>query len=147
MFGWRLTWVVALAGLISGCASTGTIESRKNERLEAYNQLNPEQRAEVDRGEIKLGMNPDAVYIAWGKPSQVLAGESVRGPVENWLYLSTYYEGYPSWSYASYYGWGYGHHYYATPYWGYDYYPRNYVRAEVRFESNKVIEWRSTPRR
>ena len=147
MFVWRLIWVVALAGMLSGCASS-TIESRKKERLDAYNQLAPEERAEVDQGQIKVGMNADAVYIAWGKPSQVVAGESGQGPLATWLYFGTYFQGYPYWHY-SYYGWGCGHPYYAAPYWGwgYDYYPHNYVRAEVRFENNKVKEWRSMPNR
>jgi hypothetical protein len=31
----------------------------------------------------------DAVYIAWGKPSQVLQGESSQGSTITWLYTGT----------------------------------------------------------
>src|SRR2546426_160484 len=69
-------FILALAGaLLSGCA-TSTIESRKKERYNAYTELSAEQRSAVDAGQIKVGMPKDAVYIAWGKPHQVLVSES-----------------------------------------------------------------------
>jgi hypothetical protein len=136
-----LPLVALLVG--SGCA-TSTIEKRKQERYNSYTQLPPEQQSAVDAGQIKVGMNMDAVYIAWGKPAQTLASESSDGPMTTWLYHGTYFEQYRYWSYHSY---CYGYHgYYAAPYFGYDYYPRSYIRAEVLFRDGIVREWRSLPR-
>src|SRR5262245_3355725 len=48
----------------AGC-TTSTIESRKKERLAIYTALPPDQKQLVDHGQIKVGMGPDAIYIAW----------------------------------------------------------------------------------
>jgi hypothetical protein len=128
--------------LLSGCA-TSTIETRKQERYAAYAELPAEQKAAADSGQLKVGMPVDAVYIAWGKPSQVVAGESSKGATVTWLYYSSYLQAYPYyWSYPGY-CYGFGH--FPPPYFTYDYYPRSYVRAEVIFEGNKVAEWRTLP--
>lgn len=138
---WRMLPLAAL--LLGGCATTGTVESRKQERYNAYAELTPEHKSTVDLGQIKVGMNMDAVYIAWGKPSQILAGESSQGSTLTWLYYGTYYEWHHYWSYHSYCYGPYG--YYGAPYFGYDYYPRSYIRAEVHFQQGLVREWRSLP--
>ncbi len=138
-------WLL-LAGLfpllLTGCA-TSTIETRKQERQAAYAALAPDQKAAVDAAQIKVGMSMDAVYLAWGKPSQVLTGESSNGPTVTWLYQGTYLQEYRYWSYHPYY---YGRGFYGSPYLDYDYYPRSYIKAEVIFENGKVKEWRSLPR-
>jgi hypothetical protein len=137
----RALLVISLT--VAGCA-TSTVQTRREERSSEYNSLSPAQKAEVDRGEIKVGMSMDAVYIAWGKPSQIWAGESSTGSIVTWVYQGSYLEQYPYWNYHSYYP---GHGYYSSPRMAYDYYPRRYVRAEVVFENKKVKEWRSLPRR
>lgn len=81
------TCLILLLGL-GGCASS-TIEKRRAERGSAYEALSADHRALVDKGDITVGMGEDAVYIAWGRPDQVLrrgdkAGESMR-----WLYEGT----------------------------------------------------------
>src|SRR6266540_708484 len=92
-------FILALAGaLLSGCA-TSTIESRKKERYHAYSELSVEQRAAVDAGQIKVGMPKDAVYIAWGKPHQILANESSAGKQEVWIYMGTYLQSYNYWGF------------------------------------------------
>ena len=93
-------------------------------------------------GQIKVGMSMDAVYLAWGKPSQILAGESSSGATVTWLYHGTYLQEYRYWTYHHY---CVGRGFYASPYLDYDYYPRSYVKAEVVFEGGKVKEWRSLP--
>ncbi len=135
-------WLL-LAGLLllTGCA-TSTLEGRKQERHPAYAALPPDQQAAVDSGQIKVGMSMDAVYIAWGKPSQILTGESSNGSTVTWLYQGTYLEEYRYWSYHPY---CYGRGYFASPYLDYDYYPRSYFKAEVIFQDGKVKEWRSLP--
>ena len=64
--------------LLCGCV-TSTVEKRKQERAGVYSGLAPELQAAVDQGKIKVGMGMDAVYIAWGKPAQILTGESSQG--------------------------------------------------------------------
>jgi hypothetical protein len=128
--------------LCCGCA-TSTVETRKQERYGVYSELTPEMKSLVDQGKIKVGMPMDAVYIALGKPSQILTGESSKGNLVTWLYHGTYLQEYRYWSYHPYcFGYRY---YYPAPYLEYDYYPRSYVRAEVTFENGLVKEWRSLP--
>lgn len=68
----KLYVFVLLALLIcTGCA-TSTIQTRKQERHGIYSALPPEERNLVDQGRINVGMSKDAVYIAWGKPSEIL---------------------------------------------------------------------------
>ena len=134
--------ILALAAaLFTGCA-TSTIESRKQERYGAYSQLSVEQRAAVDAGQLKVGMSKDAVYIAWGKPHQVLTSESSTGRHEVWIYMETYLQGYSYWGFRPYCG---PYHYHSGPYLYYDYTPVAYAKAEVIFEKEAVKQWRTLP--
>lgn len=140
-----LVALVALVGMVllgTGCA-TSTLESRKQERYGAYTALAPDQKASVDQGTIRVGMPMDAVYIAWGKPSQVLAGESLAGAHVRWLYVGTHLEGFTYWTYYG--AWGPYHGYYG-PELVHDYAVLNYISAEVVFEGGLVKEWRTLPR-
>ncbi len=118
--------------VLTGCA-TSSIESRRRERSAAYATLSPEMKSQVDQGQIRRGMTPDAVYIAWGKPSQVLQQEDQRGLVIFWLYHGGWLE--------------------ETRYWPYygrmpvtDYQPRTYVSAEITFLNGVVDSWRTLPK-
>jgi hypothetical protein len=130
--------------LLVGCA-TSNVESRKKERYHAYSELPAEQRAAVDAGRIKVGMTMDAVYIAWGKPNQILAGETPAGAQVVWLYLGTQLQGYSYWGYQGFapYRGPYGPFY--GPMLFYDYLPVGYVKAEVIFEKDVVRQWRTLP--
>lgn len=75
--------------LCVGCATRSTIQSRQQERTAAYAALTPEYRALVDQGQIKSGMSEDAVYLAWGRPAEVLKGESGGNSAVTWLYART----------------------------------------------------------
>src|SRR5262245_3577365 len=136
---------LCLASLtLCGCATTAQkFEARKKERYAAYSALSPEMRAAVDKGEIKVGMSEDAVYVAWGPPSQILKGESSGGATPTWIYAGTYLQEYRYWSYRPYWG---PYYYSYGPYLQSDYYPRGYTRAEVVFENGVVKQWRSLPR-
>ena len=133
-----------LALLLAGCA-TSNVESRKKERYNAYAELPAEQRAAVDAGLLKVGMTMDAVYIAWGKPHQIVGGETPAGAQVVWLYIGTQLQGYTYWGYQ-----GIGP--YRGPYRSYygpslyhDYVPVGYVKAEVIFEKGVVKQWRTLP--
>lgn len=124
-----------LAGvlLLTGCATSSTIAARRQERATSYGVLPPETRALVDQGQIRRGMSQDAVYIAWGKPSQALQQEDQRGVVVTWLYHGSYLE--------------------ETRYWPYrarvpanDYDIRSYISAEVVFQNGEVSTWRTLPK-
>lgn len=139
--GW-LAMAVALA-LTAGCATTrSTIDTRKQERYGVYSGLSPEFRALVDEGRIKVGMPMDAVYIAWGKPAQVVGGESAEGAHTVWLYEGTQLQEYRYWAYRPY---SSRYRYYSSPSLEYDYYPASYTSAEVIFENGVVKQWRTFP--
>jgi hypothetical protein len=139
----RSALLLICALIFSGCKTT-TVETRKQERSTLYSQLSPEFKSLVDQGRIKVGMPADAVYIAWGKPSQVLQSESSEGSVTTWLYHGTTYEEYRYWGYRPY---SYrGPYYWSEPYLERDYIPRSYVQAEVVFQNGVVKSWRSLPR-
>ena len=132
--------VLLLALMTAGCA-TSTIEKRREERSSTYTALTDEQRALVDQGQIKVGMTADAVYIAWGKPSQISAGQSSDGRnVTTWIYHGTSWQEYRYWNYHYH---GHGRHSYPTPTLDYDYIPRSYIAAEVVFENGVVKSWRN----
>lgn len=90
-------------------------------------------------------MSSDAVYIAWGQPSEVLESEdAASGRVTTWRY-------YGSWMQESRY-WAYretrrGHDdIYLERYLVSDYQPRDYVRAEISFKNGRVHSWRTLPK-
>ena len=71
----------------------------------------PSDRALVQQGKIREGMSMDAVYIAWGPPSQHIPGRYRGSMVETWVYDATAAGDYPGpFSYG--YGYGYGLGYY-----------------------------------
>ena len=127
--------------LVSGC-TTSTVESRKQERYGAYSSLAPEQRTLVDGGKIKVGVTEDAVYIALGKPVEVLQQETQAGASTVWLYGGTRLREHRYWAYRS---WGHRSRYYSEPYMAFDYSSEPYVRLEVVFEKGLVREWRTLP--
>jgi hypothetical protein len=129
--------------IVSGCA-TSTVESRRKERLAAYQALNAEERDLVDKGQIKVGMSQDAVYIAWGAPSQVLQSESGEGGVQStWLYHSSSMEETRYWNFRE---MPYQGTVFLERYLEREYYPRDYVSAEIVFVNGKVARWRTLPR-
>ena len=137
--------LIVAALLFGGCATPSTIESRRNEKLSAYSTLAPEEQQMVDQGQIRIGMTSEAVYIAWGQPSEILESEDPqRGRVSTWRF-------YGSWMQESRY-WAYretsrgGNDLYLERYLVSDYQPRDYVRAEINFQNGRVLNWRTLPR-
>lgn len=124
--------LILVAGLLlTGCA-TNTIASRQRERAAGFAALTPEFKTLVSDGQIRRGMNEDAVYIAWGKPAQVLQQEDQNGLATIWVYLGGWMQ--------------------ETRYWySYrrlpetDYQPRTYVRAEITFVNGVVQAWQTLP--
>jgi hypothetical protein len=129
--------------LLVGCATSNTVEKRRTERATAYAALPAEQRTLVDNGQIRVGMSMDAVYIAWGKPAQVLESENERGAVTTWLYEGGWMQESRYWDYRQV---GTGPNLYLERYLINDYQPRTYVRAQLRFVGGKLKEWQTLPR-
>lgn len=130
---------LALTLLLVGCAtSANRFEKRRAERISAYNALSPEFKTAVDRGEIKVGMPEDAVYIAWGPPAQILRSGNAQGEITRWLYTGSYMEEYRYWTGSR----GRG---FPSERLQYDYIPRDYVSAEVVFSDGVVKSWSMKP--
>jgi hypothetical protein len=138
----KLALLILLCLGAAGCA-TSTIDSRKKERSAAYQALPPDQKQLVDQGQIQVGMSADAVFIAWGPPSEILESETEQGHWTTWVYHGQVME--------------------ESRYWTYreiardgttflerrlesDYFPRSYVRAEINLQNNQVKSWRTLPR-
>ncbi len=135
--------LILLAVLVStGCRSS-TIETRRVERSAAYEALSAEWKELVDNGQIKVGMSQDAVFIAWGPPSQVLQRETTAGLTTTWLYHSTYMEETRYWAFREVYR---GNQPFLERYLERTYDPRDYVRAEITFRQGVVSEWSTLPR-
>jgi hypothetical protein len=117
--------------LLTGCA-TSSVESRRRERAAGFAALSPEFQTLVNDGQIRRGMTQDAVYIAWGKPAQILQREDQQGVVTIWLYHGGWMEETRYWP-----------HYSRVPF--NDYQPRTYVSAEITFVNGVVQAWRTLP--
>jgi len=125
----NLLVLVMAASFLVGCASS-TIDSRKHERAAAYAALPAETKVLVDQGQLKVGMPEDAVYIAWGQPSEVLKNETEGGAATVWLYYG---------------GWMEENRYWTHRRLTRDYQPRTYVRAEIVFVNGVIKSWRTLP--
>lgn len=125
-----LAILAAIVLQLTGCASMPSLSKRKQERYAAYEALPPDQKALVDTGRVKAGMNTDAVYIAWGNPSQIVSGGNAAGETTTWFYQGGYVDEQRYWG-------AYRLHYYYTP--------RTYIRAQVVFANGVVREWQTFP--
>jgi outer membrane protein assembly factor BamE (lipoprotein component of BamABCDE complex) len=134
--------LAATTMFLAGCA-TSTVESRRTERMAAYNSLPEDQRALVDLGQVRVGMNQDAVYIAWGAPQQKTQAEDGQGLSETWVYSSSTLDTYNYWTFRE-----------RTDRQGRTYLDRvletdsqinSYVSAEITFADGKVKSWRTFP--
>ena len=135
---------LAISLLFAGCVTRSTIESRRTERLSAYNSLAPEEKQLVDQGQVKMGMTSDAVYIAWGPPSETLESEDPQqGRISTWRYYGSWMQESRYWAYRES---GRGPDLYLERYLVTDYHPRDYVRAEIHFQNGRVLSWRTLPR-
>lgn len=118
--------------LAAGCA-TSTIQSRERARAAAYASLSPQVKTLVNQGRIAVGMTPNAVYIAWGKPDEELHSGNQQGVKTTWVYRGAFLEETQYWV---------GRRF---PHLAHDYQPRSYVSAEIVFANGVVQSWRTLP--
>lgn len=158
-----LACAVSVSFFLAGCT---TIETRIAERQEAFRSMSPNDQALVQQGKIREGMSQDAVYIAWGPPSQRVPGRYRGSNVDTWVYDATaagdypgpFYYGYP-YGYgigAGYFGYGGGFRHrfhrgglFYDPFFDpYFYSHANIVRypeRTVSFQNGRVIGWQFLP--
>src|SRR5215470_9545525 len=80
-----LTFEIAAAALLfTSCGTTG---QRISQHPEIYQRLSPRDQALVSQGQIRPGMNMDAVWLAWGTPEQTIPGYGRGRATETWVYL------------------------------------------------------------
>ena len=153
---------VSFTFFVAGCT---TIDTRISERQEAFRSMSPPDQALVQQGKIREGMSQDAVYIAWGPPSQRIPGRYRGSMVETWVYDATAAGDYPGpFSYGAGYGYGpgygffgggYGRHRFHRGHYLYDpffdpyfYNHANIVRypeRTVSFQGGRAIGWQFLP--
>jgi hypothetical protein len=133
-----------LLALAAGCATKSTVDTRRAEKLSAYETLPADQKAIVDSGQVRVGMTEDAVYIAWGKPSEVLQNEDASGHYVTWRYYGSFLQENRYWAYREVNGGPSG--IYLERYLTSDYNPRDYVRSEIVFKGGRVLQWRTLPK-
>lgn len=71
--------------------SCSTPETRIAEHRNFYESLSSRDRALVSQGQIRTGMPPTAVWLAWGSPGRKIIGNMGGGRIETWLYVCTAY--------------------------------------------------------
>jgi len=103
-----LTFGAAAGALIF--TSCSTTETRISGHPEIYQSLSPSDQALVSQGQIRTGMSPNAVWLAWGSPDQKIAGNMRGRSTETWIYINytTYPYSYPYPYYGPGFGYGFG---------------------------------------
>ena len=136
----------ALALLLVACAPS-TPQSRIEANPAAFAGLTERQKGMVQQGQIEEGMPPQAVFIAWGKPSRDYMGSDGKTPTRVWdyggsqpVYSTRYYGGIGYGGYRGYRGYrgrGYNYGYGISP--QVTYVP--YRKATVWFRNDRVTKW------
>jgi len=139
--------VLALA--LAGCATTEptdprNVARRRSQRAAAYAALPQEHQSLVDQGQIRVGMNEDAVFIAWGGPAQVLRSGDASGEAVTWLYESTTSDNYLTWNFRE--VTRKDGSTYMDRFLDRDINVRNYVSAELTFRGGKLASYRTLPK-
>lgn len=94
------------AGLLVASCAPSTPQTRIQREPAKFEALSSTQRSLVEQGQISRGMPPDAVYLAWGRPSRVFQGSKDGKSSERWDYAGShpvYHTNFYG-SYGSYYG-------------------------------------------
>ena len=82
--GFTLSLLLLAGVLFTGCAST--IESRITERQEIFDDYPEEVQARLRRGQIRIGDDTDAVWMVYGKPTEIIQRTDANGRTEVWIY-------------------------------------------------------------
>ena len=77
--------LVASVIALAGCRSSG-IAQRKAQSPESYQLLDQTTRGLVDKGKIQNGMDTNAVWLAWGRPTDAFSIDIPGGKRLIWNY-------------------------------------------------------------
>lgn len=143
--------ILGLVLVLAGCAGGGgadpdpkRISRRKMEKASGYAALSAEHQSLVDQGQIRVGMPEDGVYIAWGRPAQVLRSGDASGETVTWLYQGTTTDDYLNWNYREVIrkdGTTY-----LDRYLDRDINVRTYISAELVFRDGRLASWKMLPK-
>ncbi len=70
--------------LLMGCAAG--IDGRIAQRQEAFDAYPVEVQDRLRRGQIRIGDDPDAVWMVYGQPNETIRRTDVNGRTEVWIY-------------------------------------------------------------
>lgn len=126
-----------LAALLAfSLGACSTVDSRIRENPQVYAALTPRHQALVRAGQVENGMPQDAVYLAWGRPDFVTAGQRGGRQAETWYYYGT--RAATALGFAGAYGCGpYSVFTTAVPVTVYE----DYLRAWAAFEDRTLVAW------
>jgi len=128
-----VSWAFLLLALATACS---TVAQRKQAAAAAYEGLSAADRQLVDHGQIARGMDTNAVFIAWGSPSEVIDRPASSPPETIWEYSGNRAVHIPTWSYEP----------SSNGYWTYEpttvHYSERYTRAEVVFQNGRVVDFK-----
>jgi hypothetical protein len=126
-----------LLALLAGCS---TVSSRIKKHPGTYSALSASDQELVALGKIREGFNSDTVYLAWGKPDDVVRGSAKGKAYETWVYLATDQQQISNFPILPIRGRGYGR-YDCYPFYEPLYVTRTYAYRSVTFQNGRVTEW------
>lgn len=140
----KILFIPLVAFAFSSCIAPITPQSRIAADPRTYAALSPKEQNLVSQGQISRGMSPNAVFFAWGNPSQRFEGYSDSKKTTRWDYVgtrpvyTTNFDG--GYGYYGHHG-PYNHHGYSTFGFGPEiaYVPDRY--ASVWFVNDRVDSW------
>ena len=127
--------------LFANCTTTSTPAGRIERNPSMYSSLPSSHKRAIQSGQLVEGMNKNAVYLAWGRPSGIKEGSAYGKKLEKWRYVGHR----PIYVNHIGIGSGYGRRgrYCNSGYYDYghtvDYVP--YTAAVVEFHNGKVSGW------
>jgi outer membrane lipoprotein SlyB len=80
----KLLLALSTALFISSCASGPGSRISKNPQI--FSKLNAKDQQAVQAGQIREGMDKQAVFLAWGRPNSVSEGKRGGQNLERWTY-------------------------------------------------------------
>ena len=139
-----LPLLAGMTALVICSCVPNTPEQRIVKNIALYTSLPAKHQELVKRGEIARGMSPDAVFIAWGKPTERYQGVNGSESTERWDYTRSQpvYSNQIGFGFGQ--GFGYGRGFrggYSSLFFSPEvtYIPQR--SASVFFKKNKVDAW------
>lgn len=91
----KQAWLYVPAILLLLAVGCSTTQSRSKEKQASFDKLTPKQKSDVLDGMVSVGMDTDAVFIAFGPPDR----KSKEGKFERWIYTKPEFYDIPHWRY------------------------------------------------